>query len=91
MRRCRSANQGASNTSFTDSAGVWQGGLPVSCAYNEEVCLATTAPAAGSGLWISVASGTDGQLYSAGAANRVCIADGLWTLDGYANLSPLGL
>ena len=53
--------------------------------------LATTAPAAGSGLWISVASGTDGQVYSAGAANRVWIADGLWTLDGYANLSPLGL
>lgn len=84
-------NQGASNTSFNDSAGVWQGGLPVATAYNEEVCLATTAPAAGSGLWISVASGTDGQVYSAGAANRVWIADGLWTLDGYANLSPLGL
>lgn len=84
-------NQGASNASFTDSSGVWAGGLPVSCAYDEEVCLATSAPTAGSGLWISVASGTDGQVYSSGAANRVWIADGLWTLDGYANLAPLGL
>ena len=83
--------QGASNASFTDSSGVWPGGLPVSCAYDEEVCLATSAPAAGSGFWVSVASGTDGQVYSSGGTNRVWLGDNLWTLDGYANLSALNL
>lgn len=63
----------------------------MSCAYDEEVCLATSAPAAGSGFWVSVASGTDGQVYSSGGTNRVWLGDNLWTLDGYANLSALNL
>lgn len=82
-------NQGSTNTSFTSSDGVWPGGQPVSCAYKGEVCLASSAPADGSGFWVSVASGSEGRVYSSGGTNRVWLGNNLWTADGYANLDKL--
>ena len=82
-------NQGSTNTSFTSSDGVWPGGQPVSCAYKGEVCLASSAPADGSGFWVSVASGSEGRVYSSGGTNRVWLGNDLWTADGYANLDKL--
>lgn len=82
---------GSTHSSFSGGDGVWTGGDPMSIAYGDEVCLATTAPSAGSGFWVSVASGTDGQVYSSGAANRIWLSNDLWTDNGYANLDSLHL
>ena len=82
---------GTTHSSFSGGDGVWLGGDPMTVAYGEEICLATSAPSAGSGFWVSVASGTDGKVYSSGGTNRIWLGNDLWTDNGFANLDSLHL
>jgi 6-phosphofructokinase 1 len=70
---------------------VWAGGLSVFCVYDEEVCLVIFVFVVGFGFWVSVASGTDGQVYSFGGTNRVWFGDNLWPTQGSAMTMRIGM